>query len=70
MRVAWTARCKSGFEFNGKPCRRVAPRGQIMCNDCLSAERVPVVAAVRQSRLAVIANWKSWRWGVPQEVNS
>jgi hypothetical protein len=43
-RVTWTARCKSGYTFKGKACNRVAPRGMLLCAECLTAE--PIAVAV------------------------
>jgi len=37
-RPAWTARCKSGYVFLGKQCRKPCRRGMLMCDDCLRAE--------------------------------
>jgi hypothetical protein len=39
--VTWTARCKSGYEFNGHVCQRFTPRGALLCSDCLDAVVVP-----------------------------
>jgi hypothetical protein len=40
-RVLWTARCKSGYEFNGHVCQQVTRRGALLCDSCLSAEIIP-----------------------------
>jgi hypothetical protein len=45
-RPAWNARCKSGYQFNGRTCKRLTGRGMLLCNDCLSAEVLPAVPAV------------------------
>jgi hypothetical protein len=42
-RVIWTARCKSGYEFNGHVCQQVTRRGALLCDDCLSAVVLPTV---------------------------
>jgi hypothetical protein len=42
-RVIWTARCKSGYEFNGHVCQQVTRRGALLCDECLSAEVIPSV---------------------------
>jgi hypothetical protein len=42
----WTARCKSGFEFHGRACARLTPRGALMCETCLSAVVVPTAPKV------------------------
>jgi hypothetical protein len=47
MRPIWSARCKSGFTFDGKPCRRPCSRGELLCADCATAVVVPEVVAVR-----------------------
>lgn len=39
--IAWTARCKSGFTFNGRACRRACSRGELLCADCATAEVIP-----------------------------
>lgn len=40
-KALWTARCKSGYTFNGKPCSHFTPRGVLICSDCLTAQVVP-----------------------------
>jgi hypothetical protein len=42
-RVMWTARCKSGYEFNGKACQHVTRRGALLCDSCLDAVVIPSV---------------------------
>lgn len=42
-RAPWTARCKSGYTFHGRTCNRPAPRGALLCGDCLHAEPVPAL---------------------------
>jgi hypothetical protein len=49
-RPVWTARCKSGYEYHGKPCRQATRRGALLCDGCLAAEVVP---APRQMSLLV-----------------
>jgi hypothetical protein len=43
-RVAWTARCKSGYEYRGRTCQRATRRGALLCDECLHAEVIPAVA--------------------------
>jgi hypothetical protein len=40
-RAPWTARCKSGYTFAGKPCQCPTRRGALLCDGCLTAEVVP-----------------------------
>jgi hypothetical protein len=40
----WTARCKSGYTFHGRPCQRACRRGALLCDDCLDAVVVPAPA--------------------------
>jgi hypothetical protein len=60
-RVLWTARCKSGFTFNGRTCQRATARGALLCNDCLQAEHVaaqPSMGLWRAVLTAVVAMWR------------
>ena len=60
--VMWNARCKSGYQFNGKPCHRVTRRGALFCDDCLSAEVMPTaprVGMVTRIMTAVVAVWQA-----------
>jgi hypothetical protein len=43
-RAPWTARCKSGYLFAGKPCQCPTRRGALLCDGCLTAEVVPAAA--------------------------
>lgn len=51
----WTARCKSGYTFGGKPCRRICSRGELLCGDCRTAVVVPDLPRLRRPVLAVMA---------------
>jgi hypothetical protein len=60
-RVLWTARCKSGYTFNGRACARSTPRGMLLCSDCLTAEPIaaqPKIGALRALLVAVLAIWR------------
>jgi len=50
----YQARCKSGYTFNGKPCRRMCSRHEIMCADCQSA--IVVVVDSPAGFMARLAN--------------
>lgn len=47
-RINWTARCKSGYTFNGRTCNQSTGRGVLMCDGCKSAF---VIAEERSIRL-------------------
>lgn len=55
----WTARCKSGYEFHGRSCNRPAPRGMLLCSDCLHAEHLPALppTGLLQIVLAAVASF-------------
>jgi hypothetical protein len=44
QQIRWTARCKSGYVFNGKTCRRFTSRGALLCTDCIDAVVIPAEA--------------------------
>ena len=54
-RAPWTARCKSNYTFAGKACNRPAPRGQLLCNDCLHAGHLPAPVHISVVRLVLAA---------------
>lgn len=58
-RAPWTARCKSGYTFAGRSCNRPAPRGMLLCNDCLHAEHLPALpsTSLLQVVLAAVASF-------------
>ena len=55
-RQPWTARCKSGYLFEtGAPrCNRPAPRGMLLCSECLSAEVVPAPRRAARAYLRLV----------------
>ena len=58
-RAMWTARCKSGYEFGGRPCGRPTPRGVLVCATCQTAmtcyRATATPAATPAAKLAVCA---------------
>jgi hypothetical protein len=54
-RAPWTARCKSGYTFADKACKRPTPRGALLCSDCLHAEHLPAPASTSVVRLVLAA---------------
>lgn len=66
----WTARCKSGYvlDSTGRPCSRPAPRGMLLCADCLDAEVIPMTARSWMRitlafpvALFAVAAWSAWK---------
>jgi hypothetical protein len=67
--LRWTARCKSGYQFQrqgrGKwrSCQRFCSRGELLCSECATAEVVEPLPSRQSEPLIVRLNpFHAWNW--------